>query len=29
MRLSVLMEQEKIPVERDLEKWFALWGIPF
>ena len=29
MRLGALMELEKIPVERDLERWYALWGIPF
>ncbi len=29
MRLSALMEDEKIPVERDLERWYPLWGIPF
>ena len=29
MRLGVLMEKEKIPVERSLEQWYALWGIPF
>ena len=29
MALSGLMEQEQVPVERSLEKWYALWGIPF
>jgi hypothetical protein len=29
MRLSAVMEEEQIPVERDLERWYALWGIPF
>lgn len=29
MRLSSVMEEEKIPVERNLEIWYALWGIPF
>ena len=29
MRLSVVMEEEKMPVERSLENWYALWGIPF
>ncbi len=29
MRLSSVMEEEKIPVERSLENWYALWGIPF
>lgn len=29
MRLSAVMEEEKIPVERSLENWYALWGIPF
>ena len=29
MRLSAVMEQEKIPVERSLENWYSLWGIPF
>ena len=29
MRLGALMEEEKIPVERSLEQWYALWGIPF
>ena len=29
MRLGTVMEQEKIPVERSLEQWYALWGIPF
>ena len=29
MRLSAVMEEERIPVERSLENWYALWGIPF
>ena len=29
MRLAALMEEEKIPVEKSLEQWYALWGIPF
>ena len=29
MRLSALMEEEKVPVESSLEQWYALWGIPF
>ena len=29
MRLGALMEDEKVPVERSLEQWYALWGIPF
>ncbi len=29
MRLGALMEEEKIPVESDLERWYALWGMPF
>ena len=29
MRLGALMEEEKIPVEKSLEQWYALWGIPF
>ena len=29
MGLSALMEQERMPVERSLEHWYALWGIPF
>ncbi len=29
MRLSAVMEEEKIPVERSMENWYALWGIPF
>ncbi len=29
MRLGTLMDEEKIPVERSLESWYALWGIPF
>ena len=29
MRLGAVMEAEKIPVEKSLENWYALWGIPF
>ena len=29
IRLGALMEEEQIPVERNLEQWYALWGIPF
>ena len=29
MRLGAVMEEENIPVEKDLEQWYALWGIPF
>ena len=29
MRLGTLMEEEKLPVEKSLESWYALWGIPF
>ena len=29
MRLGALMEEEKVPVERNLERWYSLWGIPF
>ena len=29
MRLSAVMEEENMPVERSLEQWYALWGIPF
>ena len=29
MRLGALMEEEKLPVEKSLEQWYALWGIPF
>ena len=29
MRLGALMEEEKVPVEPNLENWYALWGIPF
>ena len=29
MRLGALMEEEEIPVEDKLERWYALWGIPF
>ena len=29
MRLGGLMETEQMPVESSLERWYALWGIPF
>ncbi len=29
MRMGAVMEEEKIPVEPSLERWYALWGIPF
>jgi hypothetical protein len=29
IRLSALMEKEKMPLESSLEHWYALWGIPF
>ena len=29
MRLGAVMEQENLPVERSLEYWYSLWGIPF
>ena len=29
MRLAALMEEEKVPVEKTLENWYSLWGIPF
>ena len=29
MRMGALMEQEKLPMERSLEQWYSLWGIPF
>ena len=29
MRLGTLLEEEKVPVERNLERWYSLWGIPF
>ena len=29
MRLGTVMEEEKIPVEKSLEHWYSLWGIPF
>ena len=28
MRLGTVMETERIPVERNLEQWYALWGMP-
>ena len=29
MRLGAVMEREKLPLEKSLENWYALWGIPF
>ena len=29
MRMGEIMREENIPVERKLENWYALWGIPF
>ena len=29
MRMGEIMREERIPVERKLENWYALWGIPF
>ncbi|MCH8309670.1 MAG: hypothetical protein IIB17_04140 [Chloroflexi bacterium] len=29
MRLGEIMKEQQIPVERKLENWYALWGIPF
>ena len=29
MRLAAIMKSEKIPMEKSLEQWYALWGIPF
>ena len=29
MRLGAVMEQVKMPVEKNLEWWYSLWGIPF
>ena len=29
MRLGTVMETERIPVERSLEQWYALWEMPF
>lgn len=29
MRLGALMEEEQVPVEGNLEQWYAIWGIPF
>ena len=29
MRLGAVMEEQKIPMEKSLEQWYALWGIPF
>ena len=29
MRMAAVMQEEKMPVERNLERWYALWDIPF
>ena len=29
LRLGEVMKEQKLPVERRLESWYALWGIPF
>ena len=29
MRLGAVMEQAELPVEKQLEAWYSLWGIPF
>lgn len=29
MNIGTLLEKEKLPVEKNLEQWYALWGIPF
>ncbi len=29
MRMGALMQEERIPVERSLEHWYSLPGIPF
>ena len=29
MRLGVLMDTERLPVQKGLDQWYALWGIPF
>lgn len=29
MHLGTLMEKENVPIEKNLEQWYALWGIPF
>lgn len=29
MQLGALMETERLPVQKSLEQWYALWGIPF
>jgi hypothetical protein len=29
LRLGTLMEGENIPVQKELEQWYAIWGIPF
>ena len=29
MHIGTLLEKENLPVEKSLEQWYALWGIPF
>ena len=29
MRLGAVMEETNLPVEKNLESWYSLWGIPF
>jgi hypothetical protein len=29
MRIGEIMREEKVPVQRKLENWYALWSIPF
>ena len=29
LRLGEVMKEQRLPVERRLERWYALWGIPF
>jgi hypothetical protein len=29
LRLGEVMKEQKLPVKRRLESWYALWGIPF
>ena len=29
MRMGAIMEEEGIPIERTLESWYSLSGIPF
>ena len=29
MRMGAIMEEEGIPIERNLESWYSLSGIPF